>query len=395
MSGGGGRRRGRWRGRPGQKGRAKRGGEQRSPFKAVGVWVVKVAGVVTALALIVSTVKSAVGWTHHVIDGNGRVELTRVVVGNGVATYNSFGYSTEQTPASTPQIDLTVHNRRADTVMLEKAIVRVEDSARFPQCIPPQGGGPVPVSRYHVELPLPPTPHGLVEDYSILDRVPPGEDDRPLLLFGARRISTEEGLLYALRIHILTDHGERIDAGRFVLAVPAALQRYGLEFPEDAHMLRDQAPMIFPKERLGITWCFRRNLAALERLLGHPGRRSEDVTALAHMQLARDWPSYADPRPPRAAAEALLHTMREGPELAAFAASRTGDRRFAAQIRARSAALLLKQAEAELYKEKQPQFAAMDARDSLGLSLSARGRILLVHAEAATRAKEAKYASTG
>ena len=170
--------------------------------------------------------------------------------------------------------------------------------------------------------------------------MPAGEAYRVLLVFQPREWS-ELDRLYALRVELIAEQPDRaLDMGRFVLAVPDPVARSGYMLPEDPEVLRNST-----SKRLASTWCFRRNLAAVKRLLSQPGARGAKTAALSHLQLAANWPDYADDRPARQVVEALLRSgVDEAPAIAAFAASEAGDRELEGSVRARGTAILLKEA---------------------------------------------------
>ena len=180
-----------------------------------------------------------------------------------------------------------------------------------------------------------------------------------------------------------------MEVGRFVLGLPAPIIQNPRILPEGKDI-----PSVYPDQRLGSTWCLRRNKAGLERLLSRPGKRSPAITAILPFKYGGWWEAFSDDRPPRAAVEPLLSApVAEAPALAAFAAEQTGDRRLAAETRRRAAALLLDQAE-ETLASPYPYVragATIPVRQSIELLPSPRAWQLLREAE--TQAAIAEAAS--
>ncbi len=146
------------------------------------------------------------------------------------------------------------------------------------------------------------------------------------------------------------------------------------------------------------TWCGRRNLAELDRLLRYPGKRSSSMAALTDFKPAGWWRSFIDRRPPRAAIEPLLRApFGEGSVLAVFAAERTGDPARIEEARRRAAALLLEAAENALQSGYSYAAAAavLDARYALLFQPSPQARETLRRAEARQETAEAEAPSAG
>ncbi|HEU4943812.1 MAG TPA: hypothetical protein VFT10_01480, partial [Solirubrobacterales bacterium] len=193
--------------------------------------------------------------------------------------------------------------------------------------------------------------------------------------------------LYALRLTLLTeDTANPVDVGRYVIGLPGPVSRFGSILPEDRTSI--EALYDFDST-LESTWCYRRNMAEVSRLLAEPGMRSPAMKALESVQLAPNWPTYADPRPAHAAARALLEvplSFLDAPSLAVFAAERTGDARFQSEIEERAVASLLRLAEED--DDLRPRQAIFAARAALGFEDSPAGREILARAEARLREQE-------
>jgi hypothetical protein len=186
-------------------------------------------------------------------------------------------------------------------------------------------------------------------------------------------------LLFAIHVELIVEPSRTIDAGRFVLGVPGPVPRVGYVLPEDDKALeRGETPY----ERVARKWCYRRNLAEVERLAAHEGERSPEVAALADIPLVEGWVQEPPAGVARIAAERLLAVG--DPVLAAFAAEATGNSEFAQAAKERSARTLLENTERHVASEWRGYLeeAAVDARAALALVPSVRGRELLLRAEA-------------
>jgi len=274
-------------------------------------------------------------------DGSGKVEVRQVVVGNGLADLDIVDGEPRQTKASTPQLDITVRNTGEDPVLLTKVRVAIVDSARLSICQYHIGDAIPATWKYAMELPALPFAAERIVSRPLHQEVGPGELDRFKVLFRVPW-SGQENYVYALRATLVSEGGEPIDVGRFVLAIPDTVDRRELYLPYGRIPFN-------ATERLMSTWCARRNLADLRRVLHRPGSRSSSMASLEGLRPADWWRDFADPRPPRKAAELLLRRWStEGPVLAVFAAERTGDRQLVEEVRSTAAVALLRQAERAL-----------------------------------------------
>jgi hypothetical protein len=320
----------------------------------------------------------------------GAVEVRQVIVANGlVGTKVGDDGRLLQTKASTPQLDISVLNSSADSVRLTEARITIVDSVYLPIC--EYGIGDVtPVSwRYAVELPALPLRSERVISRPLHQEIPPGEVDRFKLLFRAPASGLDD-FAYALRIALVTDdRSAPVDAGAVVIGLPDAVLPGELVLPYGPRPFDGDR-----KKRLMSTWCARRNMTELRRVLQRPGRRSSSMSTLAELRPANWWQDFADRRPPKAAARALLMEpdFSEEPVLAVFAAERTGDPAFEAWVRERAAAELTLQIERWL-RLGAAWSAVLDARQLNRFSPSREGRELLARAEADWEAEEAEIAA--
>lgn len=362
---------------------------QLSRWAPVIRWIEVAAGVVAIIGGVYAGITFLADKSEDLIgdDNGGGVEVSQVVLGNRQFDMRLVDGSFVQTDGSTPQIDITVRNPGKETALLTQARITIEDSARLAVC-EYNSGDVIPSSKdYAVALPVVPTPRERVVHRPLHQEVKPGAVDRFRLLF---RVGDpgEESFLYAVRVELVTDGGRPVEAGRFVLGLPSPIIANGRILPEGPN-----PPSAYPSQRLASTWCLRRNLAGLERLLARPGKRSPAVAASLPFQWADWWEGFADQRPPRAAVEPLLSSpVGEGPVLAVFAAERTGDQQLVGQTRERAAEMMLDQAEDALESEYSYMRggAALPVRQAIALSPSPRAWKLLREAETQAAFAEAE-----
>jgi hypothetical protein len=310
--------------------------------------------------------------------GGGDIEVSQVVLANSRFDSRIVDGSFIQTDESSPQIDITVRNSGKEPALLTQARITIEDSARLAVCEYNSGDVVASGKDYAVALPVLPTPREDVVYRPLHQEVEPGAADRFRILF---RVSDpgQESFLYAVRVELIAEGGEPVEAGRFVLGLPAPIVQNPRILPEGKDI-----PSVYPDQRLGSTWCLRRNLAGLERLLSQPGKRSPAVAASLPFRYAGWWEDFSDDRPPQAAVEPLLSSpVPEAPALAAFAAEQTGDPQLVEETRQRAAQLLLDQAEESLASPYPyvRSSATLPVRQSIALSPSPRAWQLLREAE--------------
>jgi hypothetical protein len=301
---------------------------------------------------------------------HGSVEVSQVVLANGKGDTRLVDGALAQTDAGTPQIDITVRNPGKELALLTQARITIEDSERLAMCAY-NIGDMIPSSKdYALELPVMPTPRERVVVRPLHQEVQSGAVDRFRILFKVENPGLNN-YLYALRVELVTDRGSTpVEVGRFVIGLPSPPYGGSPILPAG-----ESAPNVGGgSERLASTWCLRRNLAAVKRLLGERRKRSPTLAGLLPFRFGSWWASFADPRPASAAVEPLLHSpVNEAPLLAVFAAEQTGDDRLVARTRKRAAQLLLLTAE-EMLSSPYNQMAGsstIPARQSLSLTPSA------------------------
>lgn len=313
-------------------------------------------------------------------EGRAKLEVAEVAVANVPAEFSVVGDGElDQAPSTEPRIEATVRNLGKETAWVEEARITLIDSAYMSICLTQGGSGGVPRTEpYRVSLPdFPRTGHRVIRRELHVE-VQPGHGARPVLTFQNEDLETST--LYALRVELIADPGGRtLDAGRFVVGVPGPVNRNGQTFPESEEVLFN--PSTNPGEALS-TWCFRHNLTGMRRVTGRPGQRSAYLAALAHLQLAPGWSSFADHQPPRAAARELLRSG--GGDAAVYAveaAERTGDEDFEARVRKQAVYLLLRMGREDLALDS-PRNAIEEAERILSLESSEAAKHLLWKAEA-------------
>lgn len=329
-------------------------------------WIEVAAAVVVVIGALYAVIQFLADSTEDLIDksGSGGIEVSQVVLVNGPSDTRLIDGSFVQTDASTPQIDVTVRNPGKESVLLTQARVTVEDSERLAVC-EYSSGDIIPSSKdYALELPVLPMPKERVVVRPLHQEVQPGAVDRFRVLFKVEHPGLDN-YLYAIRVELVTDQTrEPVEVGRFVLGLPAPLIDPGAILPGGSFV-----PGVRESERLASTWCLRRNLASVKRLLAQPGKRSPALADLLPFQFAGWWEGFADPRPASAAIEPLLRSpVGFGPVLAVFAAEQTGDRQLVERTRKEAARLLLLGAEESL--ESPYNYVAGSATTSARYSFS-------------------------
>jgi archaellin len=341
-----------------------------------------IGGVWVALTFLVDKSEDLIGTT----DGNG-IEVRQVVLANGQFGSRLVDGSFVQTDGSTPQVDITVRNTGKNPVLLTQARITIEDSTRLAVCEYSSGDVVASGKDYATELQVLPTPRERVVKRPLHQEVGPGAADRFRVLF---RLSDpgQESYLYAVRVELVTDQGQQpVEVGRFVLGLPAPIVENGRILPEG-----DFEPGIYASERLASTWCLRRNLAGLKRLLETPGKRSPEVSDSLPFQWADWWQGFADHRSARAAVMPLLDSpVNEAPVLAVFAAEQTGDQQLVERTRERAAQLMLEQAKEALDSPylTMRSAAEMLVRQAIALRQSPQAWKLLRQAETQSGVAEA------
>lgn len=354
-------------------------------------WIEIAAAAVVVIGAAYAVIQFLADSTEDLIakSAQGLVEISQVVLANGKLDLRVVDGALAQTDASTPQIDITVRNPGKQLALLTQARITIEDSERLARC-EYHTGDVIPSSKdYALELPVVPTPRERVVVRPLHQEVQPGAVDRFRILFKVENPGLDD-YLYAIRVELVTDRSsEPVEVGHFVIGLQSPPFGGSPILPAG-----ESAPNVSGgNERLTSTWCLRRNLAAVKRLLSGPGKRSPTLASLLPFRLASWWASFADPRPASAVVKPLLDSpVDEGPLLAVFAAEQTGDDQLVARTRKRAAQLLLLTAEERLASSinQMAASATIPARQALSLSPSARALDVLRDGEARQAALDAE-----
>lgn len=313
---------------------------------------------------------------------SSQVEVRQVVIVNGRGKSRLMGGRLVEARSHTPQLDITVRNTGKLPALLTGVRISIVDSDRLNVC-EFHTGDMVPVTgKYAITLPILPTPAERTFVHPLHQEVPAGGVDRFKVYFRLPW-NGEHRYLYALDVALVAEDASKpLEVGRFVLGVPETVAPGVRRLPEGP----DPYGILDDHERLLSTWCAKRNMDALERILGREGRRSPSMAAMAAFEPAGWWADFADPRPARAVVEPLLRPSLAGwdPALAVYAAEQTGDRELEAKTRHRVAEILLSQGEDALENLEygyMAQSAVEAIRESLLFEPSALGKALLARAE--------------
>lgn len=312
-------------------------------WKAVAVISATVAAIVAAVVGVI-TIIQAVSPGHKPAPPGELVAKAWVLNGEeaSVAGRDSLGH---QTLASTPTVEAVLENSTSKPVRILGERVTIEDYAFLELCFSQGGGAEVPPAGNTVlRLPALPLPgESRLEGHQHGEIGPNDGGGRLTITFAAPKMGFG---VYRLRVQLETqDPKQSVDLGSFVLSEPAALPRFGLYLPEDGRVISQikhelQADAAIPKSEIAkeehvAAWCFRRNLANLERVVHGQGKRSPELAALYKPVLAPHWErslSFGSPR------EAALETIGDRPLAAVFAAMATGDPKFERAVRSKVAA---------------------------------------------------------
>jgi hypothetical protein len=323
-----------------------------------------------------------------------RLELHLAKPVNRADVYEAGDEAPVQTRPSTPQIAVAVRNSGRGPALLERVRVAIEDSARLPICPYVGAAGPVPgyPPSYPIRLPWLPAPDELTIRHEMQLEVPPGKL-RHFTFFFRTPPDFAAAHLYALRLELVVDGAKRPMAlGDFVIGVPGPVPRTGFYLPEYKHLLVDTYAAATPDGAnlaLATSWCYRRNVAVMRRMLSWPGRRAPAIAALADARLVRDWRQLGDDRPAVAAIEPLLATeFLEGPALAVFAAEQVGDAGLVKRTRRRAAAQLSRWARRNAEEDYVTSWTIAFARTAYEFAPSPRARALVRALEARMQGEE-------
>jgi hypothetical protein len=332
-----------------------------------------IVGTIAAIVAIVQALGPDEPSRHRSSPTPGRVALVQVGVRNGAPKRRPDG-TVVNSPKLLPTIDLSLLNHGSRRVLVTSARIDVVGFASLPECA--GQGGEVPISGDY-GITLPESRHGTVRR-ALHQQIPPDDSDRITLRFSVPHPQVPESIdLFALRLRLETSEPATVDAGSFVIATPASVERNGLMLPDRDEILAADVTGHDPIP-LSWIWCFRHNISSLRSVTALPGRRSPELRVLTDYVPASIWPLVRDAMPPRAAAKALLQPPFLDAELALYAAEQTKDVAFVAKIRRDGASALLEAAREALVSE--PDRAAYLARRAQQLHPTEEGARLLAEA---------------
>ena len=305
---------------------------------------------------------------------------------------NLVGDRTEWVRSTLPHIDFTVRNEGTKRIAPGRIRIKVVDSEAISACELPQGGGgEIPIARsFMVELPVLAAGRERVLYRQLHQEVLPEGAARFRVYFRSFADPFSEEL-FALNVALVGEEPEqKLEIGRFLVGLPGAVPRGGSYLPEDTHSLKTAAE---DHSLLPSSWCFRRNRAVIQRFLSLPGERSASMRLLAEPSLPPGWGKLTDRR---GAAEAVTRLLRSndllfGPQLALFAAQRSGKRALVREARGR--AIIELRSHIKHWLGTLPERAVLDARILRRIQPSGAAQALLKEAEAALRKRESEEGS--
>jgi hypothetical protein len=306
------------------------------------------------------------------------------------------GLTAIQTLASTPTIDVEVHNNSTTTpAYVRAASAHIERYGRVHLCFS-QGGGGVILEPAPTVIALHQYPLGSERDVPFhlhYEVTPEGNRDIPIRF--STRSNYESGYsLYRLhvRLWVLGDP-KPLDAGRFVLSAPVRVPPEDGFFPIDNSYFSQFVSKTgdFRQSWLSVYWCMRENTATVEELLDGSAKSAPELELLKHPILASEWNRVRNRTPLPLAVKELL--AQGASTTAAFVASANGDQQLEAQTR-NSAAKQLVASAAKALKTPGPPVDELQVRQALTLDPSVPGGTqLLAEYERRTQVADAEAES--
>lgn len=343
----------------------------------------KLAAVASAIAIPVAIVLAATSGSDSPRNASppggeaGRVDVEYRVVRNGRPSFEND----REALRTAPSVDLVVRSSGPGNALIIGAQVTIEDYAVLTPCVT-TGAGDLPVS-FPFEVKLPPYPLPFAPSAPqrqlplayVPKQITPGTSERLTFRFRGPSYLVDYQV-YALRIALTTRNPTgAVDAGQFILGVPGPIDPVfaGHYLPDGPSVLTQAGFEDGPY--YAIIWCFKRNLAELQRVLARPGLRATAIRDLAHPTLSDNWQRVATRSgPARASATRLLadQTVKNGrgPLLAVFAATQTRDKAFLARTRIAAAQALVTRAQRNLKDENAGGLRLLEQDMLLSLSLN-------------------------
>jgi hypothetical protein len=307
-------------------------------WKTVAVVSATVAAIVAAVVGIISIVQYLS--PGHKPAPPGKLLARAWVLNREEAAAAGRDSLPRQTLASTPTVEAILENNTDKPVRVLGEHVTIEAYAFLELCFSQGAGGEIPsAGNTVVRLPMLPLPgETRLEGHQHGEIAANGGGGRLTITFAASKLGYG---IYRLRVQLHTqDPKQGVDLGSFVLSEPAALPRFGLYLPEDPRVITQvkhelSADATVPKSEIAkeehmVAWCFRRNLANLNRVVDGPGQRSAELASLSAPVLTPNWERLLSAGSPRQGAFAA---MEAHPLAAVYAAAATGDPRFERTVR--------------------------------------------------------------
>jgi hypothetical protein len=341
------------------------------------------ATVIGAVAAVIAAIATK-PWTifesakSHAAVAAGSVVISGSYVRNETEeSYRSIspGLTAIQTLASTPTIDIEVHNKSTTTPTYVRAVsAHIEGYGRVQLCFS-QGAGGVILEPAPSVIALHQYPLGSERDVPFhlhYEVAPEGNGDIPIR-FSTRSVGESEYSLYRLHVWLwVLGDPKPLDGGRFVLSAPVRVPPEDGFFPIDNSYFSQFVSKTgdFQQSWLSVYWCMRKNTATVEELLDGTAKSTPELALLKHPVLASEWNRVRDRTPLPLAIKELL--AQGASTTAAFVANVDGDQQLEART-STSAANQLVASAAKTLKTPGPPVGELQVREALTLDPSVPG----------------------
>ncbi len=356
-------------------------------------WAAVLGGIGGLATVVVALRPVVIAATSSSTKHDGRLMLTEAYVRNDPEeeTYAHSANGLVQTLASSPTVDIVLHNESRERKLVKGVTVWITNYANLRICFT-QGGGPLPEPPPHiVMLPAYPLPHEPASQFHFHDEIPPGEyDSIPVRFAAARKNFTEYGV-YQLRVDLDVDGGGPMEIGTFVLSTPTGIEGADAVpfLPVDEHEIWTFVHGTFHAELGEVSWCWLKNLTELQSIVSWSGVRAADLASLGELHPTPGWNKIRNTMSGRKSAMALLHKQFTDPSLAAFAAHASGDPALIKRVDRLVVEKLLDTGEEDLDGREPLEGGEQEVRKALLIEESSRGQRLLAQYRARSAAKGA------
>jgi hypothetical protein len=353
-------------------------------------WAAVLGGIGGLATVVVALRPVVVAATSSSTKHDGRLVMTEAYVRNDPEeeTYADSASGLVQNLASSPTVDIVLHNESRERKLVKGVTVWITNYANLRICFT-QGGGPLPEPPPHiVMLPAYPLPHEPAIQFHFHDEIPPGEYDSIPVRFAARKAFIEYGV-YRLRVDLDVDGGGPIDIGTFVLSTPTGIEgaSTGQYLPVDEREIGTFVHGTFHAELGEVSWCWLKNLTELQSIVSWSGVRAADLASLGELHPTPGWNKIGRTMSGRKSAMALLHKQFTDPSLAAFAAHVSGDPALIKRVDRLVVEKLLDTGEEDLDGREPLAGGEQEVRKALLIEESSRGQRLLAQYRARSAAK--------